>query len=250
MNEPYWGTYQIGGFEADLLQPFYEQVTAAVRGERPHWVAFTEPASSRNLGIPTGLTRFSFDNVVYSPHSYDRDAESGMGFDPTHRAAVLQNGVDLAAEAKSLGAALWIGEYGGMADKPGIVDYMDAEYAAFAAVAAGTTYWSYDKGGGYSPLNDDGSEQTELVGALVRPWPERVAGAPVSYAFDATTQVFTLRYQPDASITAPTEISVPARVYPGGYQVECGGCKAEQAEGVLRVTGVPAGKEVVVTIHP
>lgn len=40
----------------------------AVRRVRPHWLAFLEPANSRNVGIPTSLTPFPFDDVVYAPH--------------------------------------------------------------------------------------------------------------------------------------------------------------------------------------
>ncbi|MFO0613838.1 MAG: cellulase family glycosylhydrolase [Polyangiaceae bacterium] len=250
MNEPYWGSTSITAFEAEVLQPFYEDVVKAVRAERPTWIAFIEPASSRNLGIPTGLTRMTFSDVVYSPHSYDRDAESGVGFDAAHRDAVLSNAADLATEARALGAALWIGEYGGMADKPGIVDYMTAEYDAFASVAAGSTYWAYDAGGGYSVLDADMKEREALVGALVRPWPERVAGAPVRYAFDPLTKTFTLLYRPDRAITAPTIVSVPARAYPTGYTVSCGACAFTKGDGSLEITTPDAGAEVTVSIAP
>ena len=253
MNEPYWGSYVIVAFESDLLQPLYEQIVAAVRAERPGWVAFLEPAASRNLGIPTSLGRFPFADVMYAPHSYDRDAESGMGFDATHRDAVLQNGADLAVEATALGAGLWIGEYGGQTGTPGITPYMDAEYAAFAASAAGTTYWSYDRGGGYSVLDADGNEKPDLMAVLVRPWPERVAGTPVSYAFDAGTDTFTLTYHPDPAMILPTVIRVPDRVYPNGYTVDCSGCATESAPGELRVTRPPVttgGAPAVVTLRP
>jgi hypothetical protein len=137
-----------------------------------------------------------------------------------------------------------------MSDSPGITDYMDAEYAAFAAVAAGTTYWSYSKGGSYSVLDENGVEKKTLLAALVRPWPERVAGAPVSYGFDASTGTFTLTYQPDPAIGAPTVIRVPERAYPNGYKVECGGCTTERAPGELRVVKPQAGASVTVTLHP
>jgi endoglycosylceramidase len=251
MNEPYWGSYTITSFEADVLQPFYGDVVAAVRAERPGWVAFLEPASSRNLGIATGLTPFPFGDVVYAPHAYDRDAESGKGFDPAHRAAVLANTAALADEARALGAALWVGEYGGTAAAPGIVDYMTAEYDGFAAAAAGATYWSYDEGGGYSPLDADGAERADLVGALVRPWPERVAGDPVRYAFDPATSTFTLRYRPDAQVAGATILVLPDRVYPHGYTVDCGGCATKAGEdGRLSLTSAPPGDEVTVTVQP
>jgi endoglycosylceramidase len=250
MNEPYWGSYSIVNFEADLLKPFYEEVIGAVRRARPGWIAFAEPASSRNLGIPTGLLRFTADNIVYAPHSYDRDAESGKGFDPSRREAILQNLTELGAEAKQLGAGLWIGEYGGVASDPGIAEYMDAQYAGIGAVAGGSSYWAYDKGGGYAVLAEDGSEKAELLAALVRPWPERVAGDPLDYAFDPASRVFTLRYRPDASLRAPTVIAVPDRVYPEGYEVDCGGCEVERAEGSLLLHGAPAGDPAQLTLSP
>lgn len=249
MNEPYWGSYGINAFEADVLSPFYEKVTAAVRDVKPKWVAFLEPASSRNLGLPTGLLVPSFKDVVYSPHSYDRDAEGGKGFDPSHRDLVLENAAKLKDEAKALGAALWIGEYGAQTNSPGVTEYMTAEYDGFAAAAAGSTYWSYSMGG-YGALNPDRSEKAELMSALVRPWPEKVAGTPESYGFDPATSTFTVTYAPDAGIRAPTVISVPDRVYPNGYQVECGECQFEKSEGALTITKAPAVAKLVVTIRP
>ena len=185
LNEPGWGTYPVFQFEKDRLKPLYDDVVAAVRSRAPEWVAFLEPSSARNGGIATNLTKpFSFPDVMYAPHSYDSMAEGGSGFDPTHRQAILDNVAALADEAKALDAGLWIGEYGGNAAKPGIVEYMTAQYDAAGAVAAGTMYWAYDKGGDYSLLDADGNEKTALLDVLVRPYPARVAGDPISYGFD------------------------------------------------------------------
>ena len=246
LNEPNWGSYPIFAFEKDKLAPLYDQVVVAVRAVAPHWVAFLEPAASRNGGIATSLPVAPYPDVMYAPHSYDTTAESGGGFDPSHRQMILDNVADLAREAGDLHAGLWIGEYGGVATNPGIVDYMTAQYDAAGAVAGSTMYWSYDKSDGYSLLDVDGNEKPDLVNAVVRPYPERVAGTPVSYAYDAGT--FTLVMKVDASVTAPTLISVPARVYPNGYQVECGGCAATQQPGELSITGLVG--DVTVTLHP
>ena len=249
MNEPYWGSYAMTGFEADVLSPFYEELGAALREVKPRWVAFLEPASSRNLGLPTGLLVPTFGDVVYSPHSYDRDAESGDGFDPAHRQAVLDNAAKLSDEAKALGAALWIGEYGAQTNAPGVTEYMTAEYDGFAAACAGSTYWSYSKGG-YGALNPDGTEKEELMAALVRPYPERVAGTPKSCGFDPSTTTFTLTYAPDPGVVKPTVISVPDRAYPNGYRVECGDCQFESAPDTLTITTPPTAAEAVITVRP
>jgi endoglycosylceramidase len=245
LNEPNWGTYPPFQFEQDRLRPFYDEVVAAVRAAAPSWIAFLEPSASRNGGIPTGLTGFDFANVVYAPHSYDTNAEGGGGFDPRHRQAILDNVAFAAIEADVMDAALWIGEYGGDASQPGIVEYMTAQYDAAGAVAAGTMYWAYDKSDGYGLLAPDGSEKPLLVETLVRPYPMRVAGDPGAYRFDAATRTFTFTYTPDLAITAPTELAVPARVYPDGYAVACGGCAARQEPGVLVIDAPAAGAGTV-----
>jgi endoglycosylceramidase len=251
LNEPNWGTYPLFQFEVDRLQPLYVDVVTAVREVAPDWVAFIEPSASRNGGIATKLTSLPFRDIVYSPHSYDQNAESGAGFDETHRQKILDSLVELAGEAQTLKAALWIGEYGGMADSPGIVPYMTAQYDAAGAVGAGTMYWSYDKNdGGYSMLTADGSEKPELVGVLVRPYPEWIAGDPIAYAFDAATQTFTFDYTPDRDLDGPTEIVVPERVYPNGYAVDCGGCAIEKATGRVRIVTPATTRTSTVTITP
>ncbi|HEX7663773.1 MAG TPA: cellulase family glycosylhydrolase, partial [Polyangiaceae bacterium] len=250
MNEPYWGSTNINSFEPELLQPFYEELVPQLRAIAPNVIAFLEPSTIRNLGTPTNLVPFPFANVVYSPHSYDRDAESGVGFDPSHRDPLIANVDALAGEAQSLDAALFIGEYGGMANTPGIAPYMTAQYDAAGKHAASSMYWSYDESANYGLLNPDGSEKTILTDVVARPYPERVAGTPSSFAFDAATSTFTFTYAPDASTTAPTLVSIPDRVYPNGYAVDCGGCESTKSPNRLTITKPGSGASVTVTVRP
>src|SRR5262249_60890090 len=111
LDQPFWGSHPVDRFEADTLGPFYDAVIAAVRAEAP-WLAFVEPASSRNVGYPSRL-RVASPDAVYAPHAYDAAAESGGGFDPTHPADYIANVMALADEARAMGAALWIGGAGG-----------------------------------------------------------------------------------------------------------------------------------------
>jgi endoglycosylceramidase len=248
LNEPNWGTYPVFQFEPERLAPLYADVIAAVRGPAPHWVAFLEPSASRNGGIATKLPAGIADDVMYAPHSYDSGAESGAGFDPSHRADILDNVQALRDEATALRAGLWIGEYGGLASDPGITDYMTAQYDAAGAVAASTIYWAYDKDdGGYGMVDADGTEKPALIAALVRPYPARVAGTPGAYAFDPATKLFTFAYTARPALQ-PTEIVVPARAYPGGYRVSCGSCEVAFAGDTVRIETVPG--DVTVTITP
>jgi len=160
---------------------------------------------------------------------------------------MVENVVALQDEATALGAALWIGEYGGYGS--GLQSYMDAEYTGAGRVAAGQMYWSDDLGGDYSTLNADGSEKTELLDVIVRPFPARVAGDPIAWSFDEPTSTFTFRYRPDAGVSAPTEISVPSRRYPSGYRATCDGCSIEN-RGARAVVTSTSADEVTVTIVP
>jgi endoglycosylceramidase len=60
LNEPPWGSHLVSTFEHERLEPFYERVVAAVRSAAPEWLAFLEPAASRNVGFPTSLAPLPF----------------------------------------------------------------------------------------------------------------------------------------------------------------------------------------------
>ena len=107
-----------------------------------------------------------------------------------------------------------------------------------------------DRASSYGLLRTDGSEKKELADVLTRPYPERVAGKLLSYGFDASTQTATMSWESDPSVEAPTEISVPARVFPRGVTVECGGCMVEEAPGIVRLRTPPPGNPTTVTLRP
>jgi endoglycosylceramidase len=238
LNEPAWGSYSIFDFEADLLAPLYQRVVAAVRAQAPGWVAFIEPSASRNAGIATALPALLYRDVVYAPHSYDSAAEGSGTFDPTRRDAILTNGSKLAEESRALGAALAIGEFGGIPGNAGFADYMAAEYDAQGAAAASAFYWDASRGGGYSLFDTSGAPKPAALQAIARPHPSRVGGDPVSYSFDGT--VFTLRYRADSN--SITEIQVPPSLWPSGYAVTCGGCNSEISANGVVLRGVPSGE--------
>ncbi len=251
LNEPFWGTANLSTFEAERLAPLYGEITTAVRSAAPGWLVFAEPSASRNLGFGSSFPKLPFEGVVYSPHAYDPSAESGMGFDPDHRQSMLQKISDMRDEATAIDASLFIGEYGGDPGQPGITEYMTAAYDGAGAVGASTTYWAYDKGDqGYGLLHADGTEKKELADVLTRPYPMRVAGKLTSYGFDPNMHVATIQWEPDATVSAPTEIAVPVRVFPHGVIVDCGGCMVDAAvPGVVRLLTLPPGNPVIVTIR-
>jgi endoglycosylceramidase len=243
LNEPNWGSYSIFDFEADLLAPLYDRVVAAVRAQAPGWVAFVEPSASRNAGVATALPRPAYRDVVYAPHAYDSAAEGSGTFDPTRATAILVNGGKLSDEANALGAALAIGEYGGIPGNSGYDAYMAAEYTSQGVSAAGGFYWDGSRGGGYSLFDAAGMPKPDALGAIARPLPAFIGGEPISYAFDGG--VFSFRYRSNGTTT---EIYVPPSLWPSGWSVDCGGCMTEMTAGGVLLHGVPAG-EITIEIR-
>ncbi|MFT3712186.1 MAG: cellulase family glycosylhydrolase [Archangium sp.] len=242
MNEPYWGSYQPDLLEQGRLASLYRDVIAAVRVHRPDWLAFLEPVSSRNIGLPSKLPTFSEGNVVYAPHSYDGTAEQGMGFDPTRRSVLMEQIAKMRTEADARNAALVLGEYGGMTNTPGISEYMDAEYDAAGLQRAGAMYWDYGKNDGYALLSADGTPKADLLAMVARPYPARVAGEPGAWAVDGDT--FTFRYAPNFALTVPTVIRVPT----GTFTATCDGCTVEAKSGAFELTPTSGVTEVHFTL--
>ncbi len=229
INEPHWGSADAGTFEATVLTPFYDRVISAIREEQPGWLAFVEPSASRNLGIATSLRQLKAENVVYAPHLYDAAAETDQGFSPARRDALQATANALAEEAQQRGWALWIGEYGGQPAHTGITDYMDAVYDSVSAHRAGSAYWHLGRDAAYGIFDRTGEVKQTLLAAIVRPYPERVAGEPISITFDEVTRVFTLEQTSGAA--GSTIISVPARVYPRG--IHCEGCTVRDGRAIF-----------------
>jgi hypothetical protein len=97
-------------------------------------------------------------------------------------------------------------------------------------------------------LNEDGSDKPAFLDAVVRPYPELVAGRPIAIAFDEATRVFSFDYQPTGK--GETVLSAPSRVYPNGFEVACDGCQHEERAGRLVLTSPPKGDPTRVTLTP
>jgi endoglycosylceramidase len=218
-----------------------------VRAEAPHWLAFLEPMSMSNLGRDSHLTTMPFGDVVYAPHSYSTAAERAGAFADSERPVVLEKLQKLAAEARAMDAALWVGEYGGDGDLGGLSAYMDAEYDAFAAVFSGSAYWDYSRGDGFGILHDDGSEKTVLWDALVRPAPERIAGTPGAWIYDDGTRTLVVSYRSTGD--GPSVFRAPARTYPEGFVVDVEGGTAV-AKGATVEVDAAVDVDVRVTVRP
>eukprot|EP01106_Pelomyxa_sp_JSP_P005491 TRINITY_DN186_c0_g1_i4.p1 TRINITY_DN186_c0_g1~~TRINITY_DN186_c0_g1_i4.p1 ORF type:complete len:166 (+),score=65.14 TRINITY_DN186_c0_g1_i4:36-533(+) len=88
-------------------------------------------------------------------------------------------------------------------------------------------YWQYKKYNDFTTVNageafwaDDGTFEETKVKALTRAYPQAVAGTINSMTFNATTNLFTLVYTLDTSVTQPTDIYVNTEMnYAKGFKV-------------------------------
>jgi endoglycosylceramidase len=97
------------------------------------------------------------------------------------------------------------------------------------------------------------------LAALVRPYPQAVAGTPRSYFFDRSTRTFTLSYSTARAGGAErfaagstTDVFVPGLHYPNGYSVTVHGARvASPARSrVLKLRSLPGADDVHVHIRP
>jgi len=114
------------------------------------------------------------------------------------------------------GWPLALGEWGLSASWTN-ADLFMAEVLAMAdRMMAGWAYWAWDPGG-WSFIDGDLNER-ESADQIVRVYPPRIAGRPVSFGYNPDTRVFRLEFTDLAGVTGPTEIYIPARRhYPEGF---------------------------------
>ncbi len=85
---------------------------------------------------------------------------------------------------------------------------------------------------------------------IIRTSAQATAGSPLQQRFDPATGDYLLRFRPDPTVTLPTSIVVPGRVYPAGYEVSvvAGSVTSAPDAGRVLVVADPGATEVAVRI--
>ncbi|MDP2790545.1 MAG: cellulase family glycosylhydrolase [Rectinemataceae bacterium] len=115
---------------------------------------------------------------------------------------------------------------------------LSAYYDALDANLMNATLWNYaadnthEWGDGWNGedlsvfCKEDGGGRA--LAGFVRPYAYATAGRIVEMSFKQRSGEFRLRFLPDATIAAPTEVFVPRLQYPEGYALEVSGCVAAE----------------------
>ena len=148
------------------------------------------------------------------------------------------------------------------------VTALDAMYNALDALMLNATLWNYTASNSNDLRIGDGWNQEDLsvyssdqrdnpndinsggraLEGFVRPYPQYVQGTPKRIEFKRKAGVFTLVFDADPAIDAPTEIFVPSIQYPKGFRVEAAGLDIEEDRLGQRVC-LRAGEPGEVTVR-
>lgn len=240
MNEPYAGSAAAGNlggipfgdkvaaeaFQKAAFHRFNQRMIDAIRAvDADSWIFFEPLAFSVNNGGTNHLPplvdpRPGEPRLVYYPHLYSIGPEISNTFDPDDDPERDAWVAERPADLEAYGAPMMVGEFGmnwrGNGDPLG---YLDRLCDVFDDLTSGWMYWSHDIGG-WSLVEGEDLHENPNVDVLVRAYPQRVAGFPVEYGYDADTREMHLVFADRAAAKGPTEIYVPeARHYPDGWNL-------------------------------
>jgi endoglycosylceramidase len=252
-NEPGWGSQDLDTFEATTLTTFYTTMTARLRQTAPSTLVFFD-ATGPDAGIlHTSVGRPAGDGLVFAPHYYQVGALGGVSGNADKVQADLQAWQNY---ANGLDVPVLLGEFGIQDAAADTAAFLTAHFDALDALGMSGTQWEYSVSKDvwnaelFGLVDADGTEEA-TVEAIVRAYPRAVAGDAVAFAFDAATRGFTLSYAPlaDAGGKGVTEVAMPTRLYPNGYDVKItGGCADASTAGRLLVQADAGAAKVDVTV--
>jgi len=219
-------------FDRTLFTEFYERMIAAIREiDSEGWIFYEPRVAAPANGQPSFILpledpRDGDPRIAYAPHLYSVQFEFNRAYTPGSDDTLQDWETSRNVETEAQKAPLLLGEWGFDPGWPGADLFMRELLEMGDRMMLGWTYWSYDPGGwGIWERDEQGNfVERENANALVRPYPQRVAGIPRSFSYDPDTRVFELAFDPSLSATLPTEVYVPeARHYPDGWVL--GGCE-------------------------
>jgi endoglycosylceramidase len=272
MNEPWPGTNWppcalpagCPAFDATLTA-FSKRVAAAIRRADPGTLVYYEPPVLFNFGAASGVGPLDDAHAGFSFHDYCLTAPS-----PTCDASDDRVFANAHQHADATGDTLLLTEFGAT-DDAGTLTKMAAR-ADHNLV--GWLEWHYC---GCTDPTTSGPGDTQAVvldpskpptgsnikaaklALLSRPYPQTIAGTPESFGFDPASRRFDLRFRTERAgggrRLAPglrTEIALPARQYPTGYDTSLvgGRVRSRPGAGTLEVMTCPGAGEVAVTVTP
>ncbi len=220
INEPDFGTASNATFSPTTLTNFYSMMVAHMRGAAPQSLVFVDTTYIDGALLSTTLARPSGDGVVFAPHFYPFDHT------PSAVEAGLKKWADVGA---SWNVPVFVGEFGLNDTSSATVPYLAANFAAFDTLGLSGSEWEYSVSADlwnsetFSLVAANGTENP-IAKAILRPFARAVAGSSVKQAYVSASGTFSLSYMASGGVT---EVSLPSRAYPSGYDLTLTGACAD-----------------------
>jgi endoglycosylceramidase len=251
LNEP-WGD------ELKQIGPLYEDAARVLRAHDERAILFTSPQALTSAGQDTKLARPSYGNFAYAPHYYDGAVIQlhtwlgGTLKDPVER---------MVKQAAAWDVPLLLGEFGAPGEGNNVEAYMDAFYLELDSRFVSATQWSYvahwdaEKKDGWNTEDFsivDGAQALRKT-YLVRPYPARIAGEPLTFAVTRPpAAAVELSYRHDPALGATRIFAPHTGFFAGDVKAHIEGdltCEVEHDRRHVRCTSAVAG-DVSVRLVP
>lgn len=261
MNEPHGGNLaktMCGGFEKKWLMAFYGRLIPAIREVEKEKYLFFEPRSfGVNFGMKSYLKKVedAIPNakLVYAPHCYPMFVDIGKSYNRKAKGDLSKWYKHRLKERKMQNTPMLLGELGLSPSRKGYVLFLYDLLHRADSVQMSWTYWSSDLGG-WGPLNGD-LTPSPILDKLMRVYPKATAGELTSFKYELSSKIFSMKFNSNTSILAPTEIAVPKSISPNGYHVSISGTtkyrlKTDSTKNNLLLFIEENNREIEVVIQP
>ncbi|TXH04541.1 MAG: hypothetical protein E6R07_07700 [Nevskiaceae bacterium] len=248
-------------FDAELTA-FNQRLAKAVNAVDSRHLIFAEPNVMFNDAVDTQVGALGLPNGGFSFHVYcllagsDSNSEMPGGAQacPTMEQMAFDNADKHVAKTQE---ALLMTEFGATPAAE-VIARLTADADAHMV---SWLWWAYSIHIGLDATADVPDAKLDAAAAdlLVRAYPRAVSGTPQSWAFDPVAHRFTLSYSTARAdghgafpAGAVSEIFLPLRHYPKGYQISVtGGTVVSNADAcVLQIASSPGAQTVQVTVMP
>ncbi len=270
MNEPHPGDgklLQNKHFAQVQLWGLYDRAIREIRKiDQEKWI-FIEPEFffPTGFGMPSYLKkvidhRAGDPRLVFAPHIYPPGMEAGANYGALDKIVINSWKKNRSDDMTRHEASLFVSEFGGKNDRPktsakyvsDFCDMLDEMKSSWAA-------WSNDihemvGSVNYNLFYPDKTERPTFD-PLIRAYPRATTGNLISFKYNPTTYEFTMRYINNTQIGPYTEIHLPDRRYPDGWDLQVDGVKDysyewEEEVQVLKLKVNEHAKEVNVRVVP
>ncbi|GAB5592296.1 hypothetical protein Unana1_07196 [Umbelopsis nana] len=186
------------------LEGFRNKAAAQIRAVDKNTLVWFE---GTNYDVSSG-----FNNVPLGDGS--RTVQSYHYYNPPQVGTIestYQNGIKDNQRLKTASVltehTMWMGDATQMINIQTAVDKADQYMMSWMS-------WAYEN------LYDSNQQPyPQIVAHCSRAYPAAVAGIPTKFSFNSNSGSFSLVYTAKKAVTAPTEIVLPMRTYPNGYNV-------------------------------